>query len=73
VSKRALVCVRACSSVGVNLLTHSLTYLQRPGATFFACFLTTQYFSTLTHKRQDFRKKVTENEMCVLIFSTTFI
>jgi hypothetical protein len=25
------------------------------------------------HKRDDFRKKVTEHKMCVLIFSTTFI
>jgi len=32
-----------------------------------------QYFSTLSHQRQDFRKKVTEYEMCVSIFSTTFV
>jgi hypothetical protein len=30
-------------------------------------------FSTLSHKRHDYRKKVTEYKMCVLIFSTTFI
>ena len=30
------------------------------------------YFSTLSHKRHDFRKNVTEHKMCVLIFSTTF-
>jgi hypothetical protein len=30
-------------------------------------------FSTLSHKRYDFRKKVTEHKMCVLIFSTTFV
>jgi hypothetical protein len=28
------------------------------------------YFSTLSHKRKDFRKKFTENKMRVLIFST---
>ena len=33
-----------------------------------------QYFSTLCHKRYDYRgKKLTEREMCVLIFSTTFV
>jgi hypothetical protein len=28
------------------------------------------YFSTLSHKRHDFREKVIEHKMCVLIFST---
>ena len=32
-----------------------------------------QYFSTLYHKRHDFRKKVTEHKMCVLIFCTNFV
>ena len=32
-----------------------------------------QYFSTLSHKMQDFLKKVTEHKMCVLISSTTFV
>ena len=31
------------------------------------------YFSTLSHKRHDIRKKVTEHKMCVLIFSTTSV
>jgi hypothetical protein len=31
------------------------------------------YFPTLSHKRHDFRKKVIERKMCVLIFSTTFV
>jgi hypothetical protein len=30
-------------------------------------------FPTLSHKRHDFREKVTEHKMCVLIFSTTFV
>jgi hypothetical protein len=32
-----------------------------------------QYFSTLSHKRHDFREKAIEHEMCVLIFSTPFV
>ena len=31
-----------------------------------------QYFSTLSHKR-NFDDKVTEHEMCVLIFATIFV
>ena len=30
-----------------------------------------QCYPTLSHERQDFRKKVTEHKMCVLIFSMT--
>jgi len=30
-------------------------------------------FSTLSHKRSDFRGKITEHKMCVLIFSTAFV
>jgi len=33
-----------------------------------------EYFSTLSHKRHDFRKqKFIEHKMCVLIFSTSFV
>jgi hypothetical protein len=31
------------------------------------------YFSTLSHKRHDFKKKRYWTKMCVLIFSTTFV
>ena len=31
------------------------------------------HFSTLSHKRQDFRKRVTEHKMCVSRFSTNFV
>ena len=31
------------------------------------------YSSTLSYKRYDFRVKVIEHKMCVLIFSTTFV
>ena len=32
-----------------------------------------QYFSTLSHKRYDFREKLIEHKMCILIFYTTFV
>ena len=34
---------------------------------------TLQYFSTLSHKRHDFRKTFIERKMCVLILSKTFV
>jgi hypothetical protein len=36
-----------------------------------AC-LTLPNFSTLSHKRQDFREKVFQYKMCASVFSTTF-
>jgi hypothetical protein len=37
-----------------------------------AC-LALPYFSSLSHKRHDFREKIIEHKMCVLIFCTTFV
>ena len=31
------------------------------------------HFPTLSHKRYDFRGKVTEHKMCVLVFCTSFV
>ena len=39
----------------------------------FVTSLAPPYFSTLFHKRHNFRNKVAENKTCILIFSTTFI
>jgi hypothetical protein len=36
-----------------------------------AIYLVVQYFSTLSHKRHDFRENVNEHTMCTSIFSTT--
>ena len=62
----------ACACVHVTLLIqhairirHIVTSLVPP--------LAPPYFSTLCHKWHDFRKKVIELKMCVLIFSITFV
>jgi hypothetical protein len=31
------------------------------------------YFSTLSHKRRDFRKKIIDHKMCVLLLSANFV
>ena len=36
-------------------------------------FPVVSYVFSLSHKQHDFREKVTEHKMCVLIFSTTFV
>jgi len=37
------------------------------------CGLALQYFSTLSHKWHDLKKKFTEQEIVILILSTTFV
>jgi hypothetical protein len=41
--------------------------------TSFVAPLAEPYFSTLSHKRRNFRRKTIEHKMCILIFSTTFV
>ena len=60
----------ACAYVDVALLIQHTTRMRHIVASFVAS-LAPPYFSTLSHRRCDFRVKVTEHEMCVLIFSTT--
>jgi hypothetical protein len=65
------VCVCACMCpdawVYVALLIQHATRM-RYIVTSFVAPLATQYFSTLPHKRHDFRENVIGHKMCILIF-----
>ena len=76
------VCVCVCECVCVRLWVHGrvlarvwpyLPSMQRACIMSCAASLAPPYFSTLSHKQHDFRKKVAEHKMRVLIFFTTFI
>ena len=62
--------VHACACIA--LLIQRVTRMRRNASSFMA-FQVLLNSWTLSHKRHDFRKKVTEHKMCVLMFSTTFI
>jgi hypothetical protein len=62
----------ACARARVALLNQQATHMSHILLSLMAS-LAPPYFSTLSQKRNDFQKKVTENKMSVLIFSTTFI
>jgi hypothetical protein len=51
---------------------HHAMRMRRIVLPYMAC-LVLQHFLTLSHKGQDFRKKVIEHKMRSFIFSTTFV
>ena len=63
---------RACARARVALIVRHATRMRHMPLSFVTS-LAPSYFSTLSHKRHDFRKSVTEHKMCVLIFSEIFI
>ena len=74
---QCLTCVCVWVREGVGVFARVCPYLsgmQRACAIFLSATpLDPPYFSTLSHKRHDFRKEVTDHKMCVLIFYTAFI
>ena len=67
-------CMRACGCPDawacVALLIQHAKRINY-SVTSFVAPLAPSYFSTLSHKRCGFRKKVRKHKMCVLVFSTT--
>jgi hypothetical protein len=70
------VCVCLCTRARVDVLAQACACLLIQYATcrrHIVCVMSPPYFSTLSRKPHNFREKVTEHIMCVLIFSTSFI
>ena len=61
-----------CACARVHLLIQHATRKRQILLSFVAS-LVPPHFSTISHKRRDFRKNVTEYKMCIFIFSTSFI
>jgi hypothetical protein len=61
------VCVCACAHVHVALLMQHATLMHNI-VTSFVTPRSLPHFSTLSHKRCDYRTKVTEDKMCAFIY-----
>ena len=58
--------------VSVALVIHHAMCMRQGVLSFVAC-LALEYFSTLSYRRNDFKKIVTAHKMCILILFTTFV
>jgi hypothetical protein len=70
-------CNRCCSGKAISITYSECVFLSSMECacailSYLAC-PALQYFSTLSQKQHDFRKKVTKNKMCVFTFSTSFV
>ena len=71
VAVKIALSIKYCECVSVALVTQQAMGMRRVILSSVVC-LALSYFSTLSHNWHDFRKKINEHKMSVLIFSTTF-
>ena len=77
VCMRARVCIHVGTRARGRVRVHVVLLIQHATCillivTSFVAHRSPPNFSTLSHKRCDFRENVIGHEMCVLIFTTTF-
>jgi hypothetical protein len=65
--------VGVCMRVSAYSLANPAYNVNDPHSEDFCSPSVSKHFSTLSHKRCDFRRNVIEYKMCVLIFSATFV